>query len=147
MPCYFDSLTCIFHLFPRVETLVRACNSCHANSCLSCTCACLHIFVFFNCALSQVFLLCQRTQMHALAVRTHTRVRASACRRVCVHFFSPESLLLLFIYAGYPSYAFGIQRSQAAVHPGCCSPGRKIGLPAVAGSTPQFSAFATSSRT
>ena len=45
-------------------------------------------------------LLCQRTQMHALAVRTHTRVRASACRRVCVHFFSPERLLLLFIYAG-----------------------------------------------
>ena len=41
-------LACIFHLFPRVETLARACNSCHANSCLSCTCVCLHIFVFFH---------------------------------------------------------------------------------------------------
>ena len=38
--------------------------------------------------------------MHALAVRTHTRVRASARRRVCVHFFSPGRMLLLFIYAG-----------------------------------------------
>ena len=38
--------------------------------------------------------------MHALAVRTHARVRASARRRVCVHFLSPGRLLLLFIYAG-----------------------------------------------
>ena len=44
----YDTLTCNFCLFSRVETLAQTCNSCHANSCLSGICTCLHIFVFFS---------------------------------------------------------------------------------------------------
>ena len=58
-------------------------------------------YSFFQlCIVSSILALSAHANARISSSHTHARVRASACRRVCVHFFSPERLLLLFIYAG-----------------------------------------------
>ena len=59
-----------------------------------------HIRFFQLCIVSSVLALSAHANTHISSSHTHTRVRASARRRVCVHFLSPGRLLLLFIYAG-----------------------------------------------
>ena len=60
-----------------------------------------HNRIFFQlCIGSSILALSAHANAHISSSHTRTRVRASACRRVCVHFFSPGRLLLSFIYAG-----------------------------------------------
>ena len=106
--------------FSRVQTLAQACNSCHANSCLSCIRTCLHIFVFFNCALSQVCLLCQRTQTHTLAVHTHTHART--CKRsptrLCTFPLSGTFAALVYICRYVPDMPLAFSAAKQLCIPG-----------------------------
>ena len=63
-------------------------------------CVSAHIRFFQLCIVSSILALLAHANARISSSHTHTRVRASARRRACVHFFSPGRMLLLFIYAG-----------------------------------------------
>ena len=108
---------------------------------------CTYSYVFQLCIVSSMLALSAHANTRISSSHAHTRAYAQALADAFLYISSLRNVCCSCLCMQVSLNAFGIQRSQAAVHPGCCSPGRKIGLPAVAGSTPQFAAFATSSRT